>query len=227
MTKKNILTIILDSVFVIAFNLLFFINGEIVHSASVWTIYGFLHFAYLMVLVTPLISARGMTSVQSKTVIYVISFLYFFVELVFASIFVFFLILGFRLTLSIEIIVTAIYLVVLIVNLLADASIESNQQRHKTENAFIKNISNKIKYISSTISDEKARAKLESLYYLAHSSPSKSGENMKTYELAIMENLDKMEDAASQKKMDEVLSLVADVERILNKRNFQLNFQLY
>ena len=222
MTKKNILTIVLDSVFVVAFNLLFFINGGIVHSASVWTIYGFLHFAYLMVLVTPLISARGTTSIHSKTVIYVISLLYFLVELVFASIFVFFLILGFRLTLSIEIIVTAIYLVVLIVNLLADASIEAKQQRHKTENAFIKNISNKIKYISSTVSDEKAKSKLESLYYLAHSSPSKSGENMKSYELAIMENLDKMEDAVSQEKMDEVLSLAADVERILNKRNFEL-----
>ena len=83
MTKKNILTIILDSVFIIAFNILFFLNGGTHHVAAVWTAYGFLHFAYLMVLITSLIAAHGSTAVLSKTTTYTISLFYFVVELMY------------------------------------------------------------------------------------------------------------------------------------------------
>ena len=86
MSKKNILTIILDSVFVIAFNLLFFLNGGTQHVAAIWTAYGFLHFAYLMVLITPLIASKGSNAVLSKTTTYTISLLFFIVELFFAII---------------------------------------------------------------------------------------------------------------------------------------------
>ena len=222
MTKKNILTIILDSVFVVAFNMLFFINGGLVHTATVWTIYGFLHFAFFMVLVTPLISAKGTTAVQSKTVIYAISLLYFFVELIFAIIFIFFVILGFRLTLSLEIIVTALYLVVLTVNLLADDSTEKKQNAHDKGNAFIKNISQKIKYIESTVSDKNAKTKLESLYYLAHTSPSKSSESVKMYDNEILENLKTLEEASEKGNVSDILSTACEIEKILNRRNFEL-----
>ena len=222
MTKKNILTIVLDSVFIVAFNLLFFINGGIVHTASVWTIYGFLHFAYLMVFVTPLISSSGKTGTLSKTAVYAISLVYFFIQLIFAIIFIFFVILGFRLTLSLEIIVTAIYLVVLTVNLFADDSTEKKQDAHDKGNAFIKNISQKIKYIESTVSDKNAKTKLESLYYLAHTSPSKSSESVKMYENEIFENLKTLEEASEKGNVSDILSTACEIEKILNRRNFEL-----
>ena len=222
MTKKNILTIVLDSVFIVAFNLLFFINGGIVHTASVWTIYGFLHFAFFMVLVTPLISARGTTAIQSKTVIYAISLLYFFVELIFAIIFIFFVILGFRLTLSVEIIVTAIYLVVLTVNLLADDSTEKKQAKIENDSSFIKNISAKIKYILTLLSDKNAKSRLENLYDFAHSSPTKSSEAVKVYENEILKNLCELENAAEKNETDEVLKIALQIEKLLNKRNLEI-----
>ena len=45
--KKNILTVILNTVFIVVFNTLFFLNGGTQHVASIWITYGFLHFAYL------------------------------------------------------------------------------------------------------------------------------------------------------------------------------------
>lgn len=222
MTKKNILTIVLDLIFIASFNLLFFINGGIVHTASVWTIYGFLHFAFFMVLVTPLISARGTTAIQSKTVIYAISLLYFFVELIFAIIFIFFVILGFRLTLSVEIIVTALYLVVLTVNLLADDSTEKKQAKIENDSLFIKNISAKIKYILTLLSDKNAKSRLENLYDLAHSSQAKSSEAVKVYENEILKNLCELENAAEKNETDEVLKIALQIEKLLNKRNLEI-----
>lgn len=181
MTQKNILTIILDSVFIVTFNVLFFLNGGTQHVAAVWTAYGFLHFAYLMVLITPLIALKGSTAVLSKTTTYTLSLLFFIVELLFAIVTFITKTERVKMVISIETVLCAIYVIILVINLLADDSIANKQKRHESENDFIKGISNQIKYIQTLVSDNDAKKKLESLYYLAHSSPSKSGESMKLF----------------------------------------------
>lgn len=221
MTKKNILTIILDSVFIVAFNVLFFLNGGIQHVAAVWTAYGFLHFAYLMVLITPLIASKGSTAVLSKTTTYTISLLFFIVELLFAIITFITKTERIKLVILIEIVICAIYVIILVINLLADDSIANKQKRHESENDFIKGISNQIKYIQTLVSDNDAKKKLESLYYLAHSSPSKSGESMKFYENEIVRNISLLEDASNQSKITDILRISGEIERLLNKRTFE------
>ena len=168
MTKKNILTIILDSVFIVTFNVLFFLNGGTQHVAAVWTAYGFLHFAYLMVLITPLIASKGSTAVLSKTTTYTISLLFFIVELLFAIVTFITKTERVKMVISIETVLCAIYVIILVINLLADDSIANKQKRHESENDFIKGISNQIKYIQTLVSDNNAKKKLERLYSLAH-----------------------------------------------------------
>ena len=46
MKKKIALWIILDLIFLIVFNTVFFVAGGADHPASVWISYGFIHFAY-------------------------------------------------------------------------------------------------------------------------------------------------------------------------------------
>ena len=140
MTKKNILTGSLDSVFIVAFNILFFLNGGIQHITAEWTAYGFLHFAYLIVLITPLISARGSTAILSKTTTYTISLLYFIVELTFAVVTFVTKTEHIKLVVSIETVITTLYVIILVINLLADDSTENKQKRHESENDFIKGI---------------------------------------------------------------------------------------
>ena len=225
MTKKNILTIILDSVFVVAFNVLFFLNGGTQHVAAVWTAYGFLHFAYLMVLITPLIASKGSTAVLSKTTTYTISLLFFIAELIFAIITFVTKTERIKMVISLETVICAFYIIILVINLLADDSIAHKQQRHESENDFIKGISNQIKYIQSLVSDSSAKKKLESLYYLAHSSPSKSGGSMKFYENEIIRNITLLEEAVKQNKISEIFSFAGEIERLLNKRNFEASTQ--
>ena len=214
-------TVLLDSVFVVAFNILFFLNGGTHQVAAVWTAYGFLHFAYLMVLITPLIASKDSTAVLSKTTTYTISLLFFIVELIFAVITFITKTERIKMVISLETVICAIYIIILVINLLADDSIANKQQRHESENDFIKGISNQIKYIQTLVSDNDAKKKLESLYYLAHSSPSKSGESMKYYENEIIRNINLLEDAANQNKITEILSVSGKIERLLNKRNFE------
>ena len=134
--KKNILTVILDTVFIVVFNTLFFLNGGIQHVASVWIAYGFLHFAYLMVLVTPLIASKGFTADFSKTTTYTISLLFFFIELIFAVITFITKTEHIKLIISIETIICGIYIIILVINLFADDSLANKQQQHEFENNF-------------------------------------------------------------------------------------------
>ena len=100
-------------------------------------------------------------------------------------------------------------------------SIANKQKRHELENDFIKGISNQIKYIQILVSDNDAKKKLESLYYLVHSSPSKSVESMKFYENEIVLNISLLEDAANQNKITEILRISGEIERLINKQTFE------
>lgn len=222
MAKKNILTLILDSVFIIAFNILFFLNGGTQHVAAVWTAYGFLHFSYLMILIAPLISSKGSTATLSKTTTYTISLLYFIIQLIFAIATFITKTEHIKLVISIETIITVLYVIILVINLLTDDSIENKQKQHESENDFIKGISSQLKYIGTLVLDKALKSKIESLYYLAHSSPSKSDDSLRFYENEIIRNIGLLEDKANKNDVSEAMRVSGEIERLLNKRNFEL-----
>ena len=227
MSKRNVLTIILDSVFVVAFNILFFVNTGTSHTTSIWICYGFLHFAYLMVLLTPLIESKGKTSYVSKLTTYSISLLYFLLTLFFAF-FIFFYNnmenqnqIRTNLVISILTILTAIYFVLLISNILVNDSIANKQARHDIENDFIKMISAKAKYIESITNDVALKNKINNLYYTIHSSPIKTSPDVALYESKILELLEDLEGFVASDSVAASEKIVA-IEQMLNKRNFML-----
>ena len=221
MTKKNILTILLDSIFVIAFNVLFFVNGGTDHVAAIWVCYGFLHFSYLMVLLTPVIEAKGKTAYLSRLTTYSISLLYFLIELVFAIIIVATKVDKIKIIISVQTIVTALYLIVLITNLLANDSTAKKQEKHDIENDFIKTVSAKTKYIETITTDPGLKNKINNLYYSIHSSPIKTSNEVSVYEMKITELLDNLEGVVSNDKVA-AFEKITEIEQILNKRNFIL-----
>jgi len=80
MKKTNSLSTILELIFLVVFNVLFFVLGGFKHNAIVWTSYGFIHFAYLMLLLAPVLIHRGKSSAVFGFSLYLISAIYFLVE---------------------------------------------------------------------------------------------------------------------------------------------------
>ena len=222
MSKRNILTIILDSIFVVAFNILFFVNGGTSHKASVWTCYVFLHFSYLMILLTPTIEAKGKTASLSKFTTYSISFAYFLIELVFSNVVFFSEFNHPKTVISIQTILTAIYLVVLLLNVLANDSIANKKTSHDIKNDFIKTISAKTKYIESITNDVTLKNKINNLYYTIHSSPSKTSTEVAIYEEKIMNLLNLLEESTAHSDVLKSREQILEIEQLINKRNFML-----
>jgi len=82
MKKTNGLWTILELIFLVIFNVLFFVLGGFKHNAIVWTSYGFIHFAYLMLLLTPRLIHKGKSSAIFGFSLYLISVVYYLLEFV-------------------------------------------------------------------------------------------------------------------------------------------------
>lgn len=221
--KKKVLTSILYSVFVIAFNILFFINTDAAdRTVSVWICYGFLHFAYILDLLTPIFASKGSTNLESKTRIYFLSGSYFSLELVLALIVVYFTLDNTKFVVSAQTIITAAYLYILLPSLLLDNADEIKTARLKAESAFINDICSKIKYFESISQSSALKSRLYDLYNIAHSSPVMSNADAIVYEEKIIAILDEIEKYMEIKGTEYVVGKVQEIERLINRRNFLL-----
>ena len=93
------------------------------------------------------------------------------------------------------------------------------------ENNFIKGISNQIKYFQNSVSDSKTKYKLENLYYLAHSSPSKSSDSVRFYENEIIRNINVLDEAIANNNTSDIIRISEEIEKLLNRRNFELKIR--
>ena len=114
MNKKSILYILLDLVFLAVFNTVFFVAGGTEHPASVWIAYGFIHFSYLMVLVTPFLIRKSSSQAVFGFSLYSVSVVYFFVEFIVGLIFIFIGSDSYKSSLVVQVIIAGIYAVMLI-----------------------------------------------------------------------------------------------------------------
>ena len=77
MKKTKIFWYLLDSIFLIVFNLYFFLLKGIEQPASVWISYASIHLAYLMLLITPSFVRKGSVSADYGRPLFVITTSYF------------------------------------------------------------------------------------------------------------------------------------------------------
>ena len=90
MKKVNLLWVILDSIFVIIFNTFFYLSGTVSeYNSSIWLSYSFIHIAYVMLLITPLITVKNKNLTVLGYPLYAISGVYFLIEFIAGLVFIF------------------------------------------------------------------------------------------------------------------------------------------
>jgi len=88
MKKINALWIVLSLIFPLVFNAIFFVAGGTEHKPAVWITYGFIHFSYLMLLLTPFLIRNDRSSAVFGFTLYTTTACYFLVELAIGGLFV-------------------------------------------------------------------------------------------------------------------------------------------
>lgn len=218
--KKVVLVILLDLVFLIMFNVLFLVLGGVKdRGASVWISYGFIHFAYLMVLLTPALTRKSSASSLFGMTICEVSSGYFVIEFILGLIFILAKPETIKAPLCTQVILAGIYLVVLIIHLLANETTADNLQRQEEEVAFIKTASSRVKALLDKTDEKNLNKAIESTYDLLHSSPSKSCLAAKTYEKDVMDRIAELEGAVASANKDRIIVLTREITGIMEERN--------
>ena len=217
--KKTFLNILLDLVFLIVFNVVFFVVSGTEHSSNVWLSYGFIHFSYLMVLITPFLVRKSSSSHVFGLAIVGVSSVYFIVEFITGLIFIFIDPESIKVSLTVQVIIAGVYLVMLLANLIANESTADAIETHENEVKFIKNESSRVKAMMDKFDDKKTNKAVEQVYDLLHSSPSKSCAAAQSIENEIYNKISELEYAVSAKEKDTTIKLAGEIITLIDERN--------
>ena len=222
MKKTKFFWYLLDSIFIIVFNLYFFLLKGTDHLTSVWISYSSIHFAFFMLLATPYFVRKGGASAEYGRPLFVITTIYFFIAFIVG---VFFIIISPEsntAALLFQITIAAIFAILLLANLIANEHTADNIQKHATELSYVKESSSRIEALLKQISDNTVRKKVEKAYDLIHSSQIKSSSNVKLIEQDIISEIDNLEKALQKNTFENIQMIVDKICNLANERNRQL-----
>ena len=214
--KKVVLGILLDLVFLIVFNTIFFVLGGTSHSVTAWISYGFIHFSYLMVILTPILIRESSEASLFGMTICGISSVYFIFEFVVGVVFILINPKTIKASLCIQVIIAGIYLAILLINLIANEATADNVQKQQEEVAFIKNVSSRVKVLMDKVDDKKAK---EQMYDLLHSSPSKSSVSVQALENDVQNKIGELENAVLADDKNTIIKIAKEVITLMEERN--------
>ena len=220
--RENLLWIVLNSIFLIVFNALFFVLGGAERNASVWISYGFIHFAYFMLLLTPKLIHTGRSAAVFGFSLYVISAVYFLVELFVGTVFILIAPEGYTAAFLVQLFIAGLYGIVLSAYLIADERTAGAEAKRQVSISFIKDASSKLKGLLESIGDKEAKKKVERVYDALYSSPVKSHPDLEQIETRILQSIRALEDAIASGNKDGIISLAGSLETTIDERNRQL-----
>ena len=222
MKKENMLWFILNSIFLILFNVAFFTISGFDHKASTWISYGFIHFAYAMLLLTPKLTRGEKSWTALGFPLYAISAIYFLTAF-FAGIFFILISLdGYKITLLFQLFIAGFYGIVLVANMIANEYTGNAEEERQPQIAFIKNASAQLKGLLENIDDKETKKAVEKVYDAVYSSPVKSHPNLAQLENRILQSIKELEYIVSTGDNESIISQANLLLATVNEKNSRL-----
>jgi hypothetical protein len=217
--KQSILWIILDLIFLIVFNTVFFtaVSGDA--TASVWIAYGFIHFAYIMVLVTTFLIRKSSSVAILGLSLYAISSSYFLLEMLAGIIFIFMKSESYKVSLCVQMILAGLYGIILIAHLLANERTAESIERYEGDVAYIKNTSARVNALIGKVNDKKVNKEIEKVYDFLHSSPTRTDISVYPIEAMVAKKVDELENLVYEEDISAIHAIATDILNLMDERN--------
>ncbi|MCL2118743.1 MAG: hypothetical protein FWH27_09995 [Planctomycetaceae bacterium] len=222
MKKTNGLWTILNLIFLVIFNVLFFTLGGVEHRVSVWVSYGFIHFAYFMLLLTPKLTRAGKSSAVFGFSLYAISATYFLAEFVIGLLFILLSLEGYKAALLLQLCLAGAYGALLVSHLLANEATGNAEEKRQPQIDYVKNASIRLKLLLGQIQDKEARRHVERAYDALYSSPVHSYPELAQIEKRILQSIEQLENIISAGDKGKIMSSAHALLAIVNERNMRL-----
>lgn len=222
MKKSKVLGNLIHVIVLALFNALYFGLGGVEQPASAWIAYGFIHFSYVMMILTPHITQKGKDGATYAASMYTISSSYFVIELILGSIIIIVASEGYKFSLFSQLIIAAIYLIILFANMMADEHTAKAVEKHEAELIYVKESCAMLKSILSDISDKQLYRQVEKAYDLIQSSPVKSAPSVHSIESQVINEIHNLGLAVRNGDAAAISVAVDKITRLANERNRRL-----
>ena len=219
MKKINVLWLILNLIFLIVFNAIFFVAGGVEHNASVWVSYGFIHFAYFMLLLTPKLIRKGKSAAVFGFSLYSISAVYFLIEFVTGIIFILVSPESFSAAFLVQLCIAGLYGILLVSHMISNEYTANAEEKRQIQIAYVKDASAKLKGLLENISDKETKKKVERVYDTIYSSPVKSHPDLEQKETHILQSINELERAITSGNKEDIISIANSLLSSINERN--------
>ena len=217
--KRKLLWASMALIFLAVFNFLFFFLGGFDHPASVWISYGFLHFAYLMMIFSPIFAGKKKDAATFATTLTGISTTYFLFEAIIAIVFLVLRPESYALALILQVILVALYLFAFLGLQLANSYTAEAVSRQQEEVFFLKSQASRVKLLMGRMSDRQADRSVERVYDLLNSSPTRSVAEAFATEAEITDCISALESAVARDSSSDVIGLCNEIVNLTNERN--------
>ena len=222
MKKTNILMIVLNLIFLIVFNVFFFMLGGTDHKASVWISYAFIHIAYLLMAATPFITAKSKSSSVFGLALYTISSGYFLVQFVVGVFFILIKLNGIKAAILVQLLLAAVYSIILLVNMIANEKTADAEVKRQFQIAYVKDASAKLSLLKDKVSDKDLKKKVEKVYDAVYTSPIKSHPEIAQLESKILQSINELENAIMAEDTDAITTITDSLHGAITERNTRL-----
>jgi len=222
MKKTNALWMVLTLVFPLVFNTLFFALGGTERPDFVWISYGFIHFAYAMLLVTPLLIHSDKSSAVFGFVLYSTTVVYFAITFIVGVGSMLIPLFGPKTMWTVHLLLAGIYAIMLVAHMIANSKTAEAQQARQEQIDYIKQAATELKIILAKIRDKEALRKVERAYDALYSSPVKSYPELERMERDILAQIDAIGNAAAAGNPQQVAKLAEALTDTVNERNMRL-----
>ena len=219
MKKVNTLWTILNLIFLVVFNVLFFVLGDAEYNTSVWISYGFIHFAYFMLLLTPKLFREGKSAAVFGYSLYSLSSAYFLLQFVTGVIFILVAPESYKAALSVQLCIAGLYGIILIGNMIANEHTAAAEAERQPQIAYIKDASSKLRLLLDRITDKEAKRTVERAYDALYSSPVKSRPDLAQIENRILRCVDDIEREIATGSKNGIISIAEALLFSINERN--------
>lgn len=222
-TASKIVWVIFDSIFLIIFNFVFFIvtsntdwfpDGRI---DTTWLNYGCVHFAYLLLLLSPLFTPRNVAKdTMPSTVVTVLRFWW--VELIVACVLIAWQI-PFLYNICVQMVLIAWFVARICIIALANMDTAQKVERHEKELQYVKIAEAQLRFLLSSISEKKTSKTVETLYDYIRTSPLRSNVDVYALEQQILERVSLL---TSLKTNEQIVAVANETLILAKQRNQQL-----
>lgn len=222
MNKVNGLWFALELVFLVIFNVIFFMVGGTQHNTSVWISYGFIHFAYIMVLLTPLLTAKSKSSYVFGFAIGSISSSYFVVEFLVGLLFIYLKQLEWGTSFMVQLVIAGIYLIGLLSNMIANEHTVANETQSQIDLQYIKRAAQQLTFLMDNTDNIKFQKLIEKASDAIKSSPTKSHPTVASVENDIQTEIFYIDQAVHSNDEEQLIIHINQLQSKVAQRNQML-----